>query len=204
MVAFAVYDPDTGRVLRGGTMADEASALAQANAGEAIHFGQVPPRHYVGDDGLVDMGEPPTLHHTFDWGAHAWKDLRTIEEIRAVRWAEVKAQRDLLEASGFPYLGKRLDSDARSVQRINTAVQAAQAALAAGVAFPIVWTCADNSLLPLDAAGVVGMPVALATYADQLHQAAKALRAQIEAATTFAEVQAVAWPTTTLQEQLHV
>ncbi len=124
----------------------------------------------------------------------------SLAEIKAARWSEVKRQRDLLEASGFPYLGKRLDSDARSVQRINTAVQAAQAALAAGAAFPIVWTCADNSLLVLNAEGVVGMPVALALYADQLHQVAKGLRMQIDAATTPAEVQAVAWPVKNSQE----
>lgn len=159
-----------------------------------------PPGHYRSGDAWVPMPAQTGPAQVFDWTAKAWKDPRTLADIKATRWSEIKRHRDLLEASGFPYQGKRLDSDARSVQRINTAVQAAQAALAAQQPFPIVWTCADNSLLALDAAGVLGIPVALATYADQLHQLAKGLRTQIEAATTVAQVQAIAWPPMPTQE----
>lgn len=161
---------------------------------------RAPANTYRNGDAWVAIPVPPSPLHIFDWPTKNWIDPRTLARAKVTRWSEIKRNRDLLEASGFPYLGKVLDSDERSVQRITTVVQAAQAAIGAGVSFSIVWTCADNSTLALDAMAAIGMPVALAQYADQLHQTAKALRAQIEAATTVAQVEAIAWPVNPSQE----
>jgi hypothetical protein len=132
-------------------------------------------------------------NHHFDYATKQWLDPRTLLDFQTAKWLEIKRARDTQEASSFPYLGKQIDSDSRSAQRITTAVQAADAAQRAGVAFSIAWTCADNTFLTLDAAGMQGMPVALAYFANTLHERARALRAQIEAATTPAEVEAVVW-----------
>jgi hypothetical protein len=53
----------------------------------------------------------------------------TLEELKTRKWNSVRIERDRLEQAGVPYLGKILDSDAVSVQRIAIAVQAAQAAM---------------------------------------------------------------------------
>lgn len=110
----------------------------------------------------------------------------------------INTRRDSLEESGFPYLDKQIDSDPRSVQRISTAVQAAQAAVGAGQPFSIDWTCADDSTLTLDAAGMMGMPVALAMHANAIHQHARALKSAVEAATSSADLEAIditaGWP----------
>jgi hypothetical protein len=159
-----------------------------------------PENTYRDGEDWVQIPARPSDAHIFDWLTKTWSDPRTLADFKAAHWREMKRHRDLLEASGFPYLGKRLDSDARSVQRINTAVQAAQAAMAVEQPFAITWTCADNTLLALDGAGMLGVPVALARYADHLHQTCKTLRAQIDAAAMPAEVQAIAWPTSIPQE----
>jgi hypothetical protein len=126
-----------------------------------------------------------------------WPDLDTARaEVRAA----INAERDRREATSFPYLGRNIDSDPRSVQRINTTAQAAQAALAVGQAFAVEWTCADNSTLTLDAAGAIGMPVALAINAQVIHLAARAMKdwadtasmAELEA---FDATTAAGWPT---------
>lgn len=106
---------------------------------------------------------------------------------------QVNRLRDEKEASGFPYLGKTFDSDERSASRIFGAVQAAQAAVAAGQPFVIDWTVQDNSVLTLDAQETIGMSVAMAQHANALHQHARALKAQVEAATTQDELDAVEW-----------
>jgi hypothetical protein len=49
----------------------------------------------------------------------------TLDEAKTQKIAQINTKRDVLEASGFTYKGKVFDSDERSVQRINTAVQAA-------------------------------------------------------------------------------
>lgn len=118
----------------------------------------------------------------------------TLEELKTRKWNQIRVERDQLEQAGVPYLGKILDSDTVSVQRIAIAVQAAQAAIAAEQPFTLVWTTQDNTPLTMVAAQVVGMSVALAQYSDSLHQTARALREQIEAAETVEELEAVTWP----------
>ncbi len=118
----------------------------------------------------------------------------TLAELQAAKWANIKERRDTLEQSGLPYMGKVLDSDILSVQRIAIAVQAAQAARSAEIDFTVDWTCADNSVLTMTAEQVVGIPVALAQYSDNLHQIARGLREQIEAAQTAEELAMIIWP----------
>lgn len=130
-------------------------------------------------------------------GATALVETTPLERLQSLKWAQVKATRDRLETGGFAYLGKTIDSDSRSVQRIALAVQAAQAAMAAGEPFSLEWTCADNSVLALDGAGMVGMPVALALHANTLHEVARGLRELIYAEdATDASVALVVWPHT--------
>jgi len=121
--------------------------------------------------------------------------IPTLEELKAIKWNSIKSQRDTLEQSGVSYLNKTLDSDTLSVQRISIAVQAAQAAISAGQSFTLDWTCQDNSTLTMTAEDICGIPVALATYSNSLHQTARGLRTQIEAATTAEELELIAWPT---------
>lgn len=123
-------------------------------------------------------------------------NVPTLAELKAAKWNEIKAERDRREQSGVPYLNKVIDSDTVSVQRISIAVQAAQAAISAGVAFSLDWTCADNTVLTMTACQVVGMAVSLAQYSNQLHQIARGLREQTEAAATLGEIDVIKWPDT--------
>lgn len=140
------------------------------------------------------LPQSPGPVFVFDYLAEQWFDPRNIPQLRADKWAEIKKVRDDLEQAGFPYLGKVLDSDPVSVQRITTAVQAAQAAEASGTPFEISWTCADNTPLALDGPGMLGVPAALAAYGNSLHQTGVALRQAIEAATTPEAIAAITWP----------
>jgi hypothetical protein len=94
---------------------------------------------------------------------------------------QINAERDRREQSTFPYLGKQVDSDPVSVQRITVASSTAQMALAASVPFEVNWACADNSLLTLDAMGVLGMMQALGSHGLALHMYGRGLKAQAEA-----------------------
>lgn len=118
----------------------------------------------------------------------------TLGELKTRKWNSVRIERDRLEQAGVPYLGKILDSDTVSVQRIAIAVQAAQAAISANVPFTLAWTMQDNRAVEMDAAQVVGMSVALAMYSDSLHQTARVLREQIEEAETAEALEGIAWP----------
>lgn len=104
---------------------------------------------------------------------------KNIDQVREMLKARVDAIRDTKETEGFTYLGKRFHSDERSVQRINTAVQAA---MVVGSAYTVNWKTVDKSYIQLDQAGMLGVPVALAVYANELHITAAAHKVAIEAA----------------------
>lgn len=117
----------------------------------------------------------------------------SLEAAQLDVWTATKSKRDALEATTFPFMGHPVDSDPRSVQRINTAVQAAQAALGAGQPYQVGWTCHDDHVLVLDAAAMSYMPVALATYANSLHLTARAFKDRINAPTvTIADLELIA------------
>ena len=101
----------------------------------------------------------------------AAKRLQTIEQINA--------ERDRREQTTFPYAGKWIDSDPVSVQRITVASSTASMALSAGVPYELDWACADNSLLTLDAMGVLGMMQALGSHGLALHMHSRGLKAAV-------------------------
>lgn len=127
------------------------------------------------------------------WVAGGTTPTRTLEQVKTDKREQINSIRDNLEQNGFPYMEKVIDSNPVSVQRITVAVQAAQAAIGAGQPFAITWTCQDNSTLELDAVGMMGMPVALAMFANTLHETARTKKELIDSATSIEEVEAVTW-----------
>ncbi len=158
-----------------------------------VFFGTCP------DDADIDI---PGVHGAVSEGDYN----AALEQELADRFALRKRQlqgvvtgmRDQREEAGFAYLGKTIDSDPRSVLRINTLAMTAQAALAGGQPFAIEWTCQDNSTLALDAMTAISMPVALAMQANTLHQYARGLKDLIDAAETPEELAGIdlqeGWP----------
>ncbi|MHB1098649.1 MAG: DUF4376 domain-containing protein [Burkholderiales bacterium] len=113
--------------------------------------------------------------------------------------AQARARANLIVArnaeitSGFPYLGKTIDSDRDSVMSITGAGVAALAAKAAGLPYSVTWTCADDSTIVLDADGVLGMVVSLAMFADAQHAKARPLKDAIKEAKTADDLKKVKW-----------
>lgn len=103
----------------------------------------------------------------------------------------ITAKRNIAEESGFMYMNKLIDSDSRAVQRITTAVQAAQVALATSTPFELSWMCADNTTLALDAEGMLGMSVALTMRGNTIHQNSRNLKAQVQVCTNSTGLAAV-------------
>jgi hypothetical protein len=123
----------------------------------------------------------------------------TLDEAKTQKITQINTKRDQLEASGFTYKGKVFDSDERSVQRINTAVQAAQIAALNGQSFSVVWTCQDNTTMTFTGTEILALPVALASHAIALHEFAKGLKAAVAAATSLTDLNTLnineGWPT---------
>lgn len=128
---------------------------------------------YRGDDGRWDEATQTII-------APGAADLLARQKATVI--GKINAERDRREQLNFPYAGKLIESDPVSVQRITVACTTAQMALAAGVPFALEWSCSNNTLLPLDAAGVLGMMQALGTHGLALHLHSRALKDAVNAA----------------------
>ena len=113
-----------------------------------------------------------------------------LAQAQAIKIQAIQAAWNAKEDGGFPYLGKTIQSDPRTVQRINYARIGAEAAIAAGQAsvYSGNWLCADGSLLPLTAQQAVDMATAYSMFGLGLYNHAQALFLQVLSATTADQV----------------
>ena len=131
---------------------------------------------------FVSIGEPPSPHHTFDYTTKQWIDPRSLDDIKAQKWAEIKSQRDRLEFGGFEFEGNTYDSDQVSQGRIMGAVSAD---------VDQVWTLADNTTAELSASQLQQLYAALQAHIASVHGRGRIARQIIYDAETKEEVEAV-------------
>ena len=131
---------------------------------------------------FIALSDAPSPQHVFDYEIKQWIDPRTLDEIKAQKWAEIKSQRDQLEFGGFKFEGNIYDSDQVSQGRI---LGAAFAGLSQ------VWTLADNTTVNLTAYQLVQIYRALQTHTASVHQRGRIAREVIMSATTKEDVESV-------------
>lgn len=134
------------------------------------------------ENGWVDMPHQPSAYHVFDYDLKDWVDPRTLNEIKAQKWAEIKAMRDQLEFGGFEFEGGIYDSDQVSQGRIMVAA-------VAGV--DQVWTLADNTTVELSASQLQQLYAALQAHIASVHERGRIARQLIYEAETKEQVEAV-------------
>lgn len=193
MMNVAVYQVETGRVVQ--TMSVRESDLEGYLPAFGLDVlpapdGLDPFAHYVDDAEFIPIPPRPSAFHVFDYTIKNWLDARTLEDHKAAKWAEIRAARDAAEFGGFTWDGSAFDSDPMSQSRIQGAAQLAQLS----PAFSVDWTLADNNVRTLTGPEMIAVGVELGVHVSAQHAAARTLRAQILAATTAAEVEAVVWP----------
>ena len=139
-------------------------------------------------DGYVDKGEwyaaegKPSENHIYDYDLKDWIDLRTLDEIKTQKWAEIKSQRDQLEFDGFEFEGNIYDSDQVSQDRI-------MGAAVAGI--DQTWTLADNTTVSLTASQLQQLYVALQAHVSSVHDRGRIAREAINTTTFKEEVEEV-------------
>lgn len=131
---------------------------------------------------FVSIGESPSQHHTFDYTTKQWIDPRSLDEIKAQKWAEIKSQRDQLEFGGFEFGGNIYDSDQVSQGRI-------MGAASAGV--DQVWTLADNTTVELTAQQLKELYIALQSHIANAHERGRIARQLIFEAETKEQVESI-------------
>ena len=176
-----VIKTSDNRVIRfegGETAPDVAPLVAEYIAGPAPFF-----------------PNPPVPRAVLLWvsGGPKWLDVRTLAEAKVDRWAAIKAERTSREDSGFAWSGSRFDSNPEARAAIYGEATAAQIAIAAAQAWSADWTLEDNTARTLTAADMLAVASRLSQKLATVRDKARALRVQINAATTIAAVDAITW-----------
>ena len=125
-------------------------------------------------------------------GAMLTAPERTLDEVKAAKIAELKAERDSKEVEPITYNGNSYDYDDKARERINAAiialdVQTAQTKATAS----IDWTTADNQDVKVTADDLRCIIAMVAQRSNALHVAYREAKAKVEQATTVAEVEAI-------------
>lgn len=123
----------------------------------------------------------------------AWDDLRSLQEAKDARWAELLIERAAREFSTFTWDGSVFDCDAESQTRIIGSATLAIIASMTAQPFSIDWTLADNTVRALSGPDMLNVGAALGAHVDSVHSAYRSLVEDVGAATTNAEVMAVVW-----------
>lgn len=130
----------------------------------------------------VPIGTPPAYYFTFDYGSKTWVDSRSLAEVKAKRWEEVKLARNQVEFGGFYYKGNKFDSDSISQGRILAAVVFGK---------PVTWTLADAGSVDLELEDLQGLAAAMATHVTSVHARGRIAREAVKIAQSNAEVESV-------------
>lgn len=114
--------------------------------------------------------------------------LSTLEEIKAAKIAELKAQRDEAEVAPINYQGYSFDYDSKARDRISAAIIALEVA---GASATLTWTTADNKDVKVTASDLRGIIAQVALRSDNFHTAYRRAKEKVKAAATKEEVEAI-------------
>lgn len=194
----------------------QAYALHQLRADNPqVSFPAEPPAECLADFGVYPV--TPTERP-------AWSPIRTIAEgpaelvggewrqtwvetplplndAKLALWSLAKAKREeLTDAPGAAATTPfgLVQVDAKSKQNVNGLVTMALIAQGAGAPFSSDFTLADNSVVTLNAAQMIGLGVAVGQYVEAVYGHARTLRDAIEAAEDHGALEAIdaeaGWP----------
>ncbi len=130
----------------------------------------------IGDEALTELGV--TVTH----------EEEPIENVKQRKILMLKRQRDTAEVEPIEYNGHSFDYDDTARDRINAAIIALELQ---GEGATIEWTTADNEDAVVTAQDLRMIIASVAARSNKLHTAYRAAKAQVEAASTAEEVEAV-------------
>lgn len=123
-----------------------------------------------------------------DLGVTVLTEEESLESVKEHKILTLKTQRDSLEVEPIAYNGHLYDYDSKARDRISAAIIALELQ---GEGATIEWTTADNDDAVVTAQDLRMIIASVAARSNKLHTAYRAARAQVEAASTAEEVEAV-------------
>lgn len=113
-----------------------------------------------------------------------------LDNVRAHKIFELKAERDSKEVEPITYNGNSYDYDSKARERINAAIIALDQQ---GADAAIAWTTADDNDVTVTAADLRAVIAAVAMRSNALHVKYRTLKHQVQECKTTEELEAIKW-----------
>lgn len=186
---FTIYKSDTGEVLSSGT-ADEPEALL--GPGQSLHLGDIYGEGYFVAGVHHALPAQPSAVHRFDYASKQWVDPRSLADLKAAKNEAINAARLRANQSHFVYQGKNIATDPLSRSDIDGAHGSILMLQAMPPGWPGGWKAMDNSFIAIATVPEwIQFYAAMVTTGTANFNRAQALKAQLAAATTAAQVEDV-------------
>jgi hypothetical protein len=195
MNTYVIYNSVTGQINR---IVVCNNIEQQLKSGETYIEGTIDDSKYYVDvdtETFVEFPPKPAPYDTWDWNTHSWVDARTLVQAQDQKWAQIKLNRDAAINAPLTTPYGVFDADPSSRANISNAVLYLQTLEQQGTPGTVDWTLADNSTITLNYQEMSQVGLLLGQRTNAAYDTARALRTQIYAATTIAEVEAIHWPT---------
>ena len=142
---------------------------------------------------FVPLGASPSKNHVFDYEQNQWVDPRTLDDLKALKRAEINQHRDQVEFGPFEYNGMAFDGDVDAQRRLAGYISVSKSALAQGEEYSREFILADNTVVTLQANDFVAIELAKIDQVAAAFAKAILLKQQIEQATSKEELEAIVW-----------
>ena len=191
---YGIYSTITGQIVRVVNCAPNILPLQIQQDESSIEMPDgMDNKHYVRNGVLVDMPLRPTDHHVFSWTTKTWDDPRTLADFKRAKWEHLKSFRDWALVAPLVTQFGTFDADAKSQKSITDAIMLLQTLEAMGTPETVDFTLADNTTATLTLEQMVTVGLMLGSRTQGAYAQARTRRAQIDAASTVADVEAVEW-----------
>jgi hypothetical protein len=127
------------------------------------------------------------------FGGEILKAETPLETLKRKKWMEIKNYRNQTEFGTFTWNNHVFDGDQLSQQRIGQAVQQATLSKSLDIPYTQEWTLHDNTTVTLSADDMVAVALAMGEHINAAHDKSRALRDQLDLATTPEEVALINW-----------
>lgn len=196
---YAIYNQTTGQISQvcGATNIESIQhLLGTTNSAILCSEGLSNARFYVdvSSQSLVEFPPKTTSYYSWDWATHSWADSRTLQQAKDQKWTQIKLDRDASIKAPLSTPYGTFDADANSRANIANAVLYLQTLAQQGTPGTVDWTLVDNTTITLNYAEMSEVGLLLGQRTNTAYDTGRALRLQIDAATTIAEVDAIQWP----------
>jgi len=187
-----IFDSATGEI-KSNVFCQVGLANAQLSQSEDFIAGEYSAEHfYIQSFVAVEKPSRPSKSHVFNYTTKQWEDPRTLADLKAAKNAAINSARLRANQSHFMFAGKQIAVDPLSRSDIDAMHGTVLMLQAMPAGWPGAWKAMDNTFVAIpDVATWGAFYGAMVAQGMQNFAHSQALKAQLDAATTPAEVEAV-------------